>query len=856
MSLKPHAPGGLIGRAAERAELAALLDTCRLITLVGPGGVGKTRLALDVARGAQIGALFVPLDGAEDAPQAVAAVAEALEVQGIPGEPCEARSDRVAWALSGRGALLLVLDNVEQVLDAAPWFTGWLAAAPELTILITSRAPLAVAGERIYELGPMSVEDARRLFDARAAAAGLREAPAPEAVDALLARLDRVPLAVELAAARARVLSPAALLDSLDRGQPGLGRGAWRDRPARQIDLAASFEWSWRLLTPAQRDDLTRCAIFRGAFDVDAAVSVLAERGLDGLADLIEHSLIQRIGPDQFANFTIVRDFVSRQGAPAVAQVAAARHRGWYIPEADRRAAEAHGPQATEACRWLVAQQGNVVAAIGSALEAGEAAEAVRGLRALRPLVYTGAISPAYGALLKQAARDPVSAGWARCLYGELLRLQGRLTEARGELVTAAAVTGDARLHAEARAELGIVAHELGDLARAAADHEAALAGFEAVGDRRGVARALGSVAVTRHARGQTQDARECYEQALDLLDAVGDRRSWAIFTSNLGDLHLESGRLGEARACYEDARAALLSLGDRRVAAAVTGNLGGVLLAEDEVGLAIAHREEAVSALEAVGDHRMAAIFRGYLGLAHHAAGALEIACQAYTSAEQVLLARGDRRHGGIFSAFRAAALAALGDVKGAERALEASTSALSVLDEPGARAVPAVARGHLHLAKGDRAAAEACLAVGEDQGEDLIMAHRLLRRALGTGEAEARQRRLVVARDGAAFQAPGGPPVDLGKRYILHRILLALLEIRQRSPSAGLEMDALMEAGWPGEFMSQASGANRVYVAIATLRREGLEDVLIKRPAGYMLDPSVPVVVGDPLVGEGTPT
>lgn len=847
---KPVRAAPLVGRLVERGELLRRLEGERLVSLIGPGGAGKTRLALDVMEAVTSPAVFVSLDQATATADVVAAVARALGVPGVAGEGVEDQGARVGRALAERGALLLVCDNLEQVLDAAGWIGRWLDAAPELSVLATSRAPLALAEESVIDLGPMAPEGARALFMARARAAGARLSADEPGVDALLARLDRLPLAIELAAARSRMLRPAALLARLEAGHIGLGRGKWRDRPSRQADLATSFAWSWRLLTPDEQADLTRCAVFRGPFDADAAMAVLVETELDGLADLLDHSLVQRVEPDRFALFATVRAFALREGPDEVRQVAVARHRGWYLEQGRRRAVEAHGPRAAEAQAWLLKEQGNIVAAITAALDAGASVEAVGGLRALRPLVYTGAIAQAYDELLERACTtdDPGAAGWARCLRGELSRLRGRLRRAQVDLEHAAGVEGLPRLRATAQAELGIVAHELGDLAQAAAHHQAALTGFEAIDDHRGVGRALGSVAITRHARGNEAEARDAYEQALDLLAEVGDRRSWAIFTSNLGDLHLESDRLGEARACYEDARRALLALGDHRIAAAVTGNLGGVLLAEGHPERAIERRVEAVEALLAVGDQRLAAVFRGYLGLSRHIAGDLPGAVADYTFAERVLAERGDRRHAGVFAAHRAAALAASGDVDGADEALAQAEGALAVLDEPAVRAVPTIHRGHVHLARGDRASAEASLRVGDDQGEDQKMARRLLRLALGAGEEAPPPVRIIVAQDGSVFDAPGVGRVDLGRRYTLHRLLAALVEVRLRSPGAGLELDALREAGWPGERMSHASGANRVYVAIATLRREGLSDVLVKRPEGYMLDPAVPLSLGAP--------
>ncbi|MEZ4239758.1 MAG: winged helix-turn-helix domain-containing protein [Myxococcota bacterium] len=249
VTVLPAEPDGLVGRAAEIAEIRAQLEqSARLLTLTGSGGIGKTRLAVRVASllAGEAGAWFADLTTAHDTAEVAHATAQALDVALGPQDPVV----QLGHALASRGRGLLVLDNADRiVVDVARAVRSWLERAPSLRVLVTSRARLGVAGEVLFEVSPLPRDAARALFVARAAAVrrGFSvAAPEEEALEQLLELLDGLPLAIELAAARANLLGPRELLARMsDRGLLNAFR-QWRDEADRHRTLEATFDWSWR----------------------------------------------------------------------------------------------------------------------------------------------------------------------------------------------------------------------------------------------------------------------------------------------------------------------------------------------------------------------------------------------------------------------------------------------------------------------------------------------------------------------------------------------------------------------------------------------------------------------------------
>ena len=296
----PVPPNALLGRSRELAELDGLLrrDDVRLLVLTGAGGSGKTRLAIEAARRSASlfanGAALVELAPVHDPGLLVGVISTALRVEQLAGEPLE----NLVEALRPRETLLL-LDNFEHLREAAPLLVELLSQAPRLTVLVTSRAVLHLSGEHVYPVEPLGEPDAVALFVTRAREADARFEPDSEArsvIRLICERLDRLPLAIELAAGRIRTRTPSELLDGLEQRIPVLAGGP-RDLPARQRTLRATLEWSLDLLTELERRDLARLSVFAGGWSLEAAEAV-CESTLDRLSSLVDHNLVLRaVGP-------------------------------------------------------------------------------------------------------------------------------------------------------------------------------------------------------------------------------------------------------------------------------------------------------------------------------------------------------------------------------------------------------------------------------------------------------------------------------------------------------------------------------------------------------------------------------
>jgi predicted ATPase/class 3 adenylate cyclase len=299
----PIAASPLLGRERELGELVGMLeDGTRLVTITGTGGTGKTRLALQVAAelvGQRLDAVYwVPLAGVSDPELVLPEVAQTVG----------AREDLIEYLRGKR--LLLVLDNLEHLLDAAPGLASLLAGSSELRVLVTSRSPLRLSGEREYPLDPLGPNEATTLFVERARAVGRPLAP-DATVDAICRRLDGLPLALELAAARTKLLSPETLLARLEHALPLLTGGA-RDAPERQRTLRATIEWSHDLLPEASKELFARLSVFAGSFPLEAAEEV-CDADIDGLATLVDLGLLKPIGDDRFLMLETIREFAREQ---------------------------------------------------------------------------------------------------------------------------------------------------------------------------------------------------------------------------------------------------------------------------------------------------------------------------------------------------------------------------------------------------------------------------------------------------------------------------------------------------------------------------------------------------------------
>jgi predicted ATPase len=549
-----------LGRERELADVVALLqqDNVRLLTLVGPGGTGKTRLAIEAAAAASErypdGVFWVGLAPLRDAALLVPAIAQAVGA-----------TDDLAAHIADR-RLLLLLDNFEHVTDAAPQISHLLGSCPRLEVLTTSREVLQLGGEHAYAVPTLTAGDARKLFCARASAMG-DEVDDPEVVEELCVRLDHLPLAIELAAARARLLSPAELLDRLGQ-RLDLLKGA-RDADPRQQTLRATVAWSFELLTPLEKALFGRLAIFAGGCTLDAAEAV-CDADLGSLASLVDKSLTRR-SADRFSMLETIRQFAQERLAEQDdVRDLQRRHALHYLALAERAEPDLRGPAQRSWLKRLELDHDNLRAALSWSEEAGAAEVGLRLAAALWRFWRVHHLSEGSRVLerlLKMdepgrpSLRTRVLLGASRLAMdeGDLERTIARANEA----LTAARASGSAREIAAATENLGLMMMVTGSTNSALALLEDSIARFRALGDPVGTADALNNLANALLAAGDTGKAVEFGEEALALQRDVGNALGMAFVLNTLGYVALHDGQLELSRSRLEESLVLFQELGD-----------------------------------------------------------------------------------------------------------------------------------------------------------------------------------------------------------------------------------------------------------------------------------------------------
>jgi predicted ATPase/class 3 adenylate cyclase len=607
----PRQPTLFIGREQEIGKILALLrrDDVPLLTLTGPGGTGKTRLALQAA--AELlddfpdGVSFVPLAPLADPALVPAAIAAALGIREAGGRPL---SERVRDVLADQ-QLLLVLDNVEHLIEAAPLIGELLDAAPRLKVLATSRKPLRLRAEHEYAVRPLGLPsrtslpsleqlsqyEAVRLFIARAKAVdpdfafNYDNAPA---VAEICHRLDGLPLAIELAAARVRMLSPQAMLARLEKRLPFLTGGA-RDAPQRHRTLRDTIAWSHDLLDEEDRLLFRRLAVFAGGATVEAAEAVANPDGdvdvFGGLERLVEHSLLRQTAEadsePRFAMLGTVREFGLDELARAgEADANFARLAAHVLALFTVGNPELHGPRQGPWLRQLEAEYDNLRTALDWSIAAGNAETSVRLAGSGDVFWYlTGRWSEGREwlgrALVRQADASAEARAAALIALGRLAHFQGDDDQAAPTLEEALALAREAedqRLTGMALVFLGMVAEDTGNYTQAASRLTEALQFAREAGDGVLVPWTVYHLGVVALGQNNFDGARGCWQEALALFGERGEPFGKAVTFEYLG---LVATLLGEQRQAAEAYRSALTLYDAVGVVEGLTGTLADMAL-------------------------------------------------------------------------------------------------------------------------------------------------------------------------------------------------------------------------------------------------------------------------------------
>jgi predicted ATPase len=589
----PVATTPFFGRESELPELLALLtrEDVRLVTLTGPGGTGKTRLALEAAAaladGFPDGVFFVGLAPLREISAVRSAVAEAVGLG--------ADADLTAWLASRR--VLLVLDNLEHLRGVEAVVGELLVGAT--VVLATSRGPLRLSAEHEVPVEPLARDAAVKLLVSRAAATG-RHIVADGTVGEICRRLDDLPLAIELAAARVRLLSPPALLKRLDESLSLLTGGA-RDLPERQQTLRATIEWSHDLLTSDQQAAFRRLSVFRGAFTLPAAEAI-AGADLDQVATLVEQSLLKPLGDDRFFLLETLREYASeRLDGAGERDEYALRHARWYLERLEDNFPERYGPRRGEFITWYVSEEDNVRAML-TVLFAADLTQAARAARML------------HGYWKSRGAY-----GEERQRLTELIQHEGVPDRSRAELLTLLW-------------EMEVLVGDL-DVAEAAAREALRLA--EPGNDIR--AYALLGLATIAGTRGEREEAVRFGREALEEIDVVDDPGGFRL---DVAAVFAEAGLRQEASAMYDEVSIEARRAGVPLLIAGGESSASWLALLEERYEAAEAGFR---SALEALREARYAPFeantLRG-LGIALLALGRRAEARTAFVSALEILAA------------------------------------------------------------------------------------------------------------------------------------------------------------------------------------------------------------------------
>ena len=640
----PVQRSGFVGREKEVAASKELLlrPDVRLVTVTGPGGIGKTRLAVEMASSLVKrfpgGTYFVPLFALSD-PGLIGSVI--LQALGIREGGSQSPLDILKANLqdSTRGPVLLLLDNFEQLVQAAPTIADLLTANSNIKVLVTSRAALHVYGEHEFPVPPLALPDTQvlppldvlsrysavALFVARALAVKpdfelTRENAAD--VTEICVRLDGLPLAIELAAARVKVLSPSALRSRLASRLQLLTGGA-RDLPQRQQTLRAAIDWSYDLLNPAEQRLFRRLSVFAGGCTFESAEAVSDAKNdldldlLDGITSLVDKSLLRQVEPakgeSRFVMLQTIREYalekLEASGEEALTKRALA---AYCLVLAETT--EQSGTEGEEWLEQLTVEQDNFRAGLDWLTETGETEWGLR-LGAALFRFWETCESLAEGRsrldkLLKLAGAAAPTRLRARALFaaGVLAQVQGDYAAADvliRESVEITSQLGDKQGNAVSLNALAVCARDRGDVAGALALFEESLLLWKEVGDQKAVARALSNLANVVKLQGDYDRARTLCAECLSIFRKLGDRTGIAWSLNYQGDVARDQADPASAQTLYEQSLAIFRELGDRWGVAATLADLGSLSREAENYSRAHSLYQESIKIFQELGHKR-----------------------------------------------------------------------------------------------------------------------------------------------------------------------------------------------------------------------------------------------------------
>ncbi|MGB8729633.1 MAG: protein kinase [Candidatus Sulfotelmatobacter sp.] len=637
---------GFVGREKEVAAAKALLlrHDVRLVTVTGPGGIGKTRLATQVASGLVEhfpgGTHFVPLSALSDPDLVASVIVQALGIREAGGQlPLEILKRNLQDSL--RAPVLLLLDNFEHLVQAVPTVAEILTAGPNVKILVTSRAALHLYGEHEFPLPPLALPDSRSmpsvevlsqcpavaLFVQRAAAARpdfeLNRENASTVAE-ICARLDGLPLAIELAAARVKVLSPSSMLTRL-ASRLQLLTGGSRDLPQRQQTLRAAIDWGYDLLSAAEQKLFRRLSVFVGGCNLESVEAVCDTKGdldldlLDGMASMVDKSLVQQVKQgkreSRFVMLETLREYaLEKLEASGEAALTKRAHAAYYLVLAEENVTESSEAEGAGWLEQLGLEHDNFRAGLEWLTETGNVEWGLRLGTALfrfwEVREYLAEGRDRLGRILKLTEAGAPTKLRMRALFSA-----GVLAGEQGDYASAAALINESQDIAQALGDktgvavslnaLAVLARDRGDVEVAHVLFEASLGLWRELADQKAVARALSNLANVLKLQGEYGRARALYEECLSIFRGLGDRTGVAWSLNYQGDVARDQGDSAAARTLYEQGLAIFREVDDRWGIAGTLADLGSLAREKGDYSTARCLYRESISFFQELNHRR-----------------------------------------------------------------------------------------------------------------------------------------------------------------------------------------------------------------------------------------------------------